>query len=289
MNSGILRTIQRAIATLSVTFCGLTSAYPQASKTQHAHLSLISEHGSVASGGSQWIGLRFQLDPGWHIYWSNPGDSGEPPKVVWQLPSGFKAGDLQFPTPHRIADHGLTDYGYENDVVLLSKLTARSGATSKSDIGADVRYLVCREVCMPGKDHVSLSLAGGQNEKSSSKAELIRGAQANLPQSLPRGAHLSADLRPDVMLITLRGKSTDMGEIRDFIPSDAQVMDNSTPIKISASGAVWKIRIKKSEQLNPSVTRLRGLLITSTKAYNVDVPIIPAKKTSQNTFVPKHS
>ena len=66
-------------------------------------------------------------------------------------------------------------------------------------------------------------------------------------------------------------------------------MDNSTPIKISASGAVWKIRIKKSEQLNPSVTRLRGLLITSTKAYNVDVPIIPAKKTSQNTSVPKHS
>lgn len=289
MNSGTLRTIQRVTATLSVTFCGLTSAYPQASKTQHAHLSLISEHGSATSGDSRWVGLRFQLDPGWHIYWSNPGDSGEPPKVVWQLPSGFKAGDLQFPTPHRIADHGLTDYGYESDVVLLSKLTAPSAATSKADIGADVRYLVCREVCMPGKDHLSLSLAAGQNEKSASQAELIRGAQANLPQSLPPDAHVSAELVPDAMLLTVRGKSTVMGEIRDFIPSDAQVLDNSTPPTISASGTRWKIRLKKSEQLNPSVTRLRGLLITLTKAYNVDVPVTPVKKTSQSASVPKHS
>lgn len=290
MNSGTLSTIQRAIATLGVTFCGLTSAYPQASKIQHVHLSLVSEHGSVASGGSQWVGLRFQLDPGWHIYWSNPGDSGEPPKVVWQLPSGFKTGDLQFPTPHRIADHGLTDYGYEGDVVLLSKLTAPSGAASKTEIGADVRYLVCREVCMPGKDHVSLSLAGGEDEKSSSQAELIRGAQANLPQSLPPGARVSADLVPDAVLITVRGQNTVMGEIRDFIPSDAQVIDNSTRPMISASGAVWKIRIKKSEQPNnPSITRLRGLLITSTKAYNVDVPVTPVKKTSQSASVPKHS
>lgn len=289
MNSGTLRTIQRVTATLSLTFCGLTSAYPQASKTQHAHLSLISEHGSATSGDSQWVGLRFQLDPGWHIYWSNPGDSGEPPKVVWQLPSGFKAGDLQFPTPHRIADHGLIDYGYESDVVLLSKLTAPSAGTSKADIGADVRYLVCREVCVPGKDHLSLSLAAGQNEKSASQAELIRGAQANLPQSLPPDAHVSAELVPDAMLLTVRGKSTVMGEIRDFIPSDAQVLDNSTPPTISASGARWKIRLKKSEQLNPSVTRLRGLLITSTKAYNVDVPVTPVKKTSQSASVPKHS
>ena len=290
MNSGTLRTTKRRIATLCATLCAISTAYPQAAKAQHAHLSLISEHTSALPGDSQWIGLRFQLDPGWHIYWSNPGDSGEPPKVTWHVPAGVQAGDLQFPTPHRIADHGLTDYGYEGDVVLLSKLTVPAGATSnKAEIGADVRYLVCREVCMPGKDHLSLSLDEGQGMKSSPDAELIRGTQARLPQPLPFRAHVSVDLRPEVILITVSGKSTAMGELIDFIPSDAQVIDNSVRPMIFAAGAVWQIKVKKSEQFNSSVTRLRGLLITSAKAYNVDVPVTPAKKTSQNASVPKHS
>lgn len=290
MNSGTLRTVKRRIAALLLTFCGISSAYPQASKAQHAHLSLISEQTSMALGGSQWIGVRFQLDPGWHIYWSNPGDSGEPPKVAWHLPSGFQAGDLQFPVPHRIPDHGLTDYGYDGDVVLLSKLTVPTGAASnKAEIGADVRYLVCREVCMPEKDHVSLSLLAGQNQKLSPDAELIRGTERRLPQPLPSHAHVSADLRPDVILITIGGKSTTMGEIIDFIPSDAQVIENSVRPMIFVSGAVCQISVRKSEQLDRSVARVRGLLITPNRAYNVDVPVTPAKKTSQNASVPKHS
>ena len=295
MNSGALKTITRTMATLLLTLCGSSSAYPQAAKAQHAHLSLISEQTSAASGTAQWMGLRFQLDPGWHIYWSNPGDSGEPPKVAWHLPGGFQAGDLQFPAPHRIADHGLTDYGYEGDVILLSKLTVPAGATSNkgeigaAEIGADVRYLVCREVCVPGKDHVSLSLATGQNEKLSPRAELIRGAQARLPQPLPSHVYISATVRPEQMLITVSGTTTGMGQIIDFIPSDAQVIENSVRPLIFVDGAVSHIRVKKSEQLDHSPARLRGLLITSTKAYNVDVPVTPAKKTSQNASVPKHS
>jgi len=290
MNSGTLRTIPRTLAGVLLVFCGFSSVFPQAVKAQHAHLSLVSEQLFVASGRSQWIGLRFQLDPGWHIYWSNPGDSGEPPKVTWHLPGGFQAGELQFPAPRRIADHGLTDYGYENDVVLLSKLTVPAGATSnKIDIGADVRYLVCREVCMPGKDQVSLTLAAGQNGTSSPHAELIRTAKAHLPQPLPAQAHVTADRRPDALLITVGGKSAGMGELLDFIPSDAQVMDNSARPMISGSGPAWQIKLKKSEQLDTSISRLRGLLITSIGAYNVDVAVVPKKKNSHNASVPKHS
>src|SRR5690348_4933762 len=163
------------------------SALAQSSKPQHAHISLIAAPSN--SSASQWIGLRFQLDPGWHIYWTNPGDSGEAPKLTWKLPSGFQAGDLQFPAPHRIADHGMTDYGYEGEAVLLSKLTLSPGATSnKPEIAADVRYLVCREVCIPAKDHVSLKLA----DENAGAGGRLRAAGTRLPRGVPRGVHARA-------------------------------------------------------------------------------------------------
>ncbi|HKT25579.1 MAG TPA: protein-disulfide reductase DsbD domain-containing protein [Terriglobales bacterium] len=260
----------------------IAPAAPQSSKSQHAHISLIaapSDH-----SGTQWIGLRFQLDPGWHIYWTNPGDSGEPPKITWHLPSGFQAGDLQFPAPHRIADHGLTDYGYESEAVLLSKLTVPAGETSnKPEIAADIRYLVCREVCIPAKDHVSLNL----REQNAGNASQLQAAQARLPQSLPRGVHARAIAGVQAFLLSV-GPTPQLGQITDFIPSDAQVIDNSAKPQITKSGVATQVRLKKSEQLDHPVGELNGLLITNGQSYNVVVPVT-ATKSSRKPSSPKHN
>ncbi len=267
---------------IAVIFLCAASAPAQSSKSQHAYISLIA--GPRESSDTQWLGLRFQLDPGWHIYWTNPGDSGEPPKVTWHLPSGFQAGDLQFPAPHRIADHGMTDYGYEGEAVLLSKLTVPAGATSNHpEISADVRYLVCREVCIPGKDHVSLNLA----DQSGNNADLLQTAQARLPENLPRSVHARAAAGTDAILLSV-GPISRVGQITDFIPSEAQVIDNSAKPQITKSGVTAQIRLKKSEQLDHAVSELRGLLITNDKAYNIVVPVT-ATKSSQKTSAPKKS
>ena len=288
MTSGIPARIKRVAFGLGV-LCCCALVFAQASRPQHAHLSLISEQQASITPGSHWIGVRFQLDPGWHIYWTNPGDSGEPPKLAWQLPTGFQAGDLQFPIPHRIQDHGLTDYGYEGDVVLLSKLTVSAGAASnKAEIGADVRYLVCREVCLPGKDHVSLSLSTRQNTKPAPDAELIRTAHDRLPQPLPAGVRVSAALQADAITVRVAGRNPSVGEITDFIPGDTQVIENSAKPVVENSPAGWRIRIKKAEQLKGPVARLRGLLIARDKAYNIDVPVT-ATKSSQKSSAAKHS
>jgi DsbC/DsbD-like thiol-disulfide interchange protein len=262
-------------------FLCAASVPAQDSKPQHAHISLIASPSD--SSGTQWIGLRFQLDPGWHIYWTNPGDSGEPPKVTWHLPSGFQTGDLQFPAPHRIADHGMTDYGYEGEAVLLSKLTIPAGATSNhSEIAADVRYLVCREVCIPAKDHVTLNLAN----QNAGTASLLHAAHARLPENLPHGIHTRAVAGAEAFLLSV-GPTSRVGQITDFIPSDTQVIDNSSKPQITKSGATMQVRLKKSEQLDHAVPELRGLLITNDKAYNVVVPVT-ATKSSQKTSAPKH-
>ena len=92
----------RAIRVICLVFWILPALAQTTVSGPHVNVSLVSEFASLQPGKPAWVGLRFQLEKGWHVYWANPGDSGEPPKVEWQLPPGFKAGDLQFPFPHQI-------------------------------------------------------------------------------------------------------------------------------------------------------------------------------------------
>ncbi|WP_420236934.1 protein-disulfide reductase DsbD domain-containing protein [Telmatobacter bradus] len=68
------------------------------------------------------VGVFFSLEPGWHIYWMNPGDAGEPPHFHWTLPEGVTASAVQFPVPERIALGSMADYGYKGDVLFPVKL-----------------------------------------------------------------------------------------------------------------------------------------------------------------------
>jgi thiol:disulfide interchange protein DsbD len=261
------------MAVLLILIGGISPASAQTARPQHARLSLIAQQTALVSG-SQWIGLRFQLDPGWHIYWTNPGDSGEPPQITWHLPAGINASDPQFPAPHRIQDHGLTDYGYENEVVLLSKLTTVAGsASNRAEIGADVRYLICREVCVPARDHVSLRFPANNGAAASAA---VRNAESQLPQALPSRTHIRVVAQPDSFVLTV-AKPSGIGRIGDFIPSDPQTIDNSAKPVVQESARVLRMQLKKSDQLKQEMPKLRGLLIAGEKAYDVSLPVVKAK------------
>ena len=77
-------------------------AFAQPVRTQHLTVELLTETSSIAPNRDFLAGLHFILDKGWHIYWINAGDAGEPPRVDWQLPAGITAGALQFPAPQRL-------------------------------------------------------------------------------------------------------------------------------------------------------------------------------------------
>jgi DsbC/DsbD-like thiol-disulfide interchange protein len=117
----------------------------------HLKIELMSERATSAPGQPLWVGLLFRLEPGWHIYWQNPGDSGEPPKVQWELPTGFVAGSLRWPQPIRLGGGSVVDYGYEGQVLLMAPIQGPSSrdATSLPSLSADVKYIVCRDVCIP--------------------------------------------------------------------------------------------------------------------------------------------
>src|ERR1700761_1328202 len=101
----------------------------------HLKVSLVADRGSVSPQASHTdvpphVGLLFDLEPGWHVYWTNAGDSGEPPEVKWTLPAGVSVGPLQFPAPKRLPLGPLMDFGYEGQVLLPAELHVAGSAAS---------------------------------------------------------------------------------------------------------------------------------------------------------------
>ncbi|HEY4266395.1 MAG TPA: protein-disulfide reductase DsbD domain-containing protein, partial [Micropepsaceae bacterium] len=100
---------------------------------------------------------------GWHTYWRNPGDAGFPTTAKWQLPEGWKAGDIQWPYPKRLPLEQLMTYGYQDEVSLPVDISVPADAKPGEGaiVSADLMYLVCTDasgVCVPEESHVSVPL-----------------------------------------------------------------------------------------------------------------------------------
>ncbi len=117
----------------------------------HVAVSVVGERPEAVAGAPLTVGVRFQLEEHWHVYWQNPGDSGEAPRLRWTLPEGWQAGPIAWPTPQRIPTGPLVNYGYEGEALLPVELTPPAGASGTARIALKATWLVCREDCIPGK------------------------------------------------------------------------------------------------------------------------------------------
>ncbi len=136
-------------------FAGIARAQPA-----HVTAQLVADRSELAPGQPFYLGVVLHMDPGWHVYWINPGDSGVATRVKWHLPAGFTAGPLMFPTPQRILLPGnILNYAYEDSVMLASQITPPKTlpANFSGTFSADVSWLVCSNVCVLGKAKLSLA------------------------------------------------------------------------------------------------------------------------------------
>ncbi len=161
------------------------TSFSQSLNSHHVEAGIISEVKTVQPGRPFWVAVRLETSPEWHIYWRNPGSSGYPTSIDWKLPQGFRAGPIQWPYPQRFDFEGLVIYGYEGTVYLLVRITPPTDLKPGQaiDLQADVGWLACQKVCMPGKAEVSLLLKAGngpaQLDESSSK--IFAEARSKLP------------------------------------------------------------------------------------------------------------
>ena len=148
---------------VAILLIGLTWATPAVAATQSGNdlvkARLVSDVNSVKPGEPFTLGVLLKITPGWHIYWKNPGESGMATSVKWKLPEGFAAGELQFPFPRQFGQSGdVIGYGYEDEVLLTATITPPKNLDSSKplSVSADVAWLVCEKVCLPGKAKLTL-------------------------------------------------------------------------------------------------------------------------------------
>lgn len=247
----------------------------------HTMVTLLASRDSLANGEPLSIGLQFQMEKGWHIYWVNPGDSGEPPRIQWQLPAGFHAGAIQWPAPQRLTAPSIMDYGYENDVLLFAPLTVpanlRNGGSAT--IAAKVDWLVCREMCIPGKVQLSLTLPvnskikGWKGTASSAEVAELINARAEVPKPQPATWKVYATNEKDDFVLTIEtGKQESAAT---FFPLQAEQIKNAAPQAATPFSRGVRLRLQKSDGLLKPIARLRGVLeLGSGRAYEIAAPIL---------------
>ncbi len=130
--------------------------------------ALLADVSTVAPGQTFTVGVRFSIKHDWHIYWKNAGDMGLPTVIKFKAPDGFTVGELRWPTPMEFVQPGnIAAYGYHDDVLLTAKITAPKDLPKNSPItiAADVEWLMCEKVCIPGKGEYTLQLSAGDAPK----------------------------------------------------------------------------------------------------------------------------
>ena len=145
-------------------------------ETGHAKASLITNLQS-SSQESFFVGVRLEMQDGWHTYWENPGDSGNPFNARWSTDAGVIIENVSWPTPQTIPYPPLMTYGYEGDVVFPFQVF-RSLDTELTEISLDFDFLICADICIPEKATLTLDLT------SASSSDLLDQAISALPTKL---------------------------------------------------------------------------------------------------------
>ncbi len=156
-------------------------------KTEHVEAELVADRTALVPGEPLTVALRLAIAPGWHTYWRNPGDSGLPTTIAWQLPAGVTAGPIEWPAPQMLPVGPLMNYGYEGTVLHLSELKVAPGQATggKATLKARADWLVCRETCIPDGADLTLVLPVAKSAQPDAKwAQKISAARAALPQPL---------------------------------------------------------------------------------------------------------
>lgn len=225
------------------------------------------------------VGLHIEISPGWRLYWINPGDAGLAPEIAWDLPPGYEAGTLRFPTPEKIVQGDIVAYGFKNEVIILSEIKPAGllTPTEMPTIACRLDWMACRESCVTGKETAKVSPAALTAVDLRRSRDILSRFAPRFPKPLEAGritareAGLVKSGNGWQVEIAFSGK--DAARISDFYPYPVEnfvVAHN----RIAANGGKVIIPLQPS---GPSavLVRIDGLLILGDDVYEVSVPVKP--------------
>ena len=252
-------------------------AASNAADADHVHVQITTILAELHKPYSNRAALYFKLEPGWHIYWKNPGDAGLPPHVRWTLPAGITAGPMRFPAPKRLPLGPLMDFGYEGEVLFPIDIDVTNSAQlGPAVLHAHVDWLVCQERCIPGKAELELHRNVVQAtmdglHTAPPDSELWKAFKA-WPDSLP--AKDKATFQPTKEGLRLSVETGRHETEATFFPSDQDILDNPVPQKLTPTANGLILDLKKDASLKETPKQLRGVLELS-GGRNYEIVALP--------------
>ena len=240
----------------------------------------------IQAGQTFWLGLKIDHAPHWHTYWQNPGDSGLPTQLNWQLPAGLQAGEEAWPLPKKIPIGTLANYGYEGSVLLSVPVTVAPGfqppLASTLRIGLQAQWLVCRQECIPQEGRFQLELPA--RSASALYGPLFDAAQAATPKPLA-GEHSARILEAGqaLQLRVAQLPAAWRGQTLTLLPVTASVVDNAAAQGKGWTqqwdGQTWTARVPVSGERSESPAQMQWVLALGAEtaprppALQIDTPL----------------
>ena len=257
-------------------------------KTDEVHAELVAHAPQgVAPGQALWLGLLIEHAPHWHTYWKNPGDSGLATSLQWALPDGFKAGEVEWPTPKRLPIGPLVNHGYEGRLLLPVRVeipVGFAGDTLSAKLHAE--WLVCKDVCIPQSGDFALDIP--TRSAWAAHGADFDAAFTAAPRVLAE-AKAAATVSSDGLAVDVSGlPAAWAGKALAFFPELPGVLDNALPRPAAWEGARWHVRVPLSDQRTDAPTRMEAVLVPEGEKTGVRVgfdiagawPALPAPSTA---------
>ncbi len=224
----------------------------------------------VLPGQPLWLGLALEHKPHWHTYWKNPGDSGLPTTLAWTLPAGFKAGEIDWPTPSRLPIGPLMNHGYDGRLLLPVKVEVPAGyAGDTLSVKLRADWLVCKDVCIPEGGDFALDIPA--RSAFAAHGADFEAAFAARPRALAE-TKASATVGKDGLALEVSGlPAAWAGKAIEFFPEAPGVLDNALPRQAAWDGARWRVRVPLSDQRIDTPARMDAVLVAPGEKAGVRV------------------
>ncbi|UTW53916.1 protein-disulfide reductase DsbD [Kordiimonas sp. SCSIO 12610] len=212
----------------------------------HTKAILASEVSVIGANDVTWLALHYEPIEGWHTYWKNPGDSGMPTNINWELPNGFKAGETVYPVPEPLPVGPLTNYGYNGSSTLLIPIQTPQIITANSiRIKATAEWLICEVECVPQYGEFELELPVGEQSASAENASLFANARQNMPD--PAFWDASIEIAPEAAKLMVYMSADEIETIQNayYFPAYEGVLDYAAAQIVNVSDDGLELNLKR--------------------------------------------
>lgn len=260
----VLRLLLLPLLLFPLALPGMARAEAGAVPADLVKARLAPEVSEIAPGQPFTVGVHLTMKDGWHVYWRNPGDSGQAVRLEWELPEGFSASEIRWPAPELIMVGPVANFGFHEEVTLLVDITppAELAPGSEIPLGLKASWLVCDDECLPGEATLDVKLKAAESARKDPRhTALFAAARASLP--LPSPWPVALEKSGDELLLRVDEPALGSPTLKAarFFPNEDGAVANAAEQPLEKTDEGLTLRLTVSHLASDFPTVLEGVLV----------------------------